>query len=173
MVSAADRRLFWGTAAAVVVADLVTKLLAESLLARHLPVRVLGDYVQLRLVYNQCAAFGLCLGGPAYSRWIFFVLALAALVVLRSMVLSARPGDRFRLVSLALVCAGAVGNVVDRLRSAQGVVDFVDVGIGAARWPTFNVADSAITVGAIALAVSLWLEGRAQERAKEAGATGH
>src|SRR5437016_3788288 len=70
----------------------------------------------------------------------------------------------------AVVIAGVVGNVVDRLRSAQGVVDFVDVGIGSARWPTFNVADSAITVGAIALAVSLWLEGRAQERAKEARA---
>ncbi|HEX4600587.1 MAG TPA: signal peptidase II [Gemmatimonadales bacterium] len=158
MANAVDRRLFWGTAAAIVVADVVTKLFAESLLSRHLPVPVLGDYLQLRLVYNQCAAFGLCLG--AYSRWIFFGLALAALVVLRSMVRSARPGDRFRLVALALVCAGAVGNVIDRIRSAQGVVDFVDVGIGAARWPTFNVADSAITVGAIALAVSLWLEGR-------------
>src|SRR2546426_12430868 len=162
MANAADRRLFWLTAAAVVAADVVTKLLAESLLARHLPVRLIGDYMQLRLVYNQCAAFGLCLG--AYSRWIFFALAIAALFVLRSMVRSARPGDRFRLFALALVCAGAVGNVVDRIRSAQGVVDFVDVGIGAARWPTFNVADSAITVGAIALAVSLWLEGRQQPR---------
>lgn len=158
MVSAADRRLFWGTASAIVVADVVTKLLAEALLARRVPVQVIGDYVQLRLVYNQCAAFGLCLG--AYSRWIFFGLALAALWVLRSLVRSARPGDRFRLLALALVCAGAVGNVLDRLRSAQGVVDFVDVGLGSARWPTFNVADSAITVGAIALAVSLWLEGR-------------
>jgi signal peptidase II len=168
MASVADRRLFWGTALAIVVADVATKLLAESLLARHVPVQLVGDYVQLRLVFNQCAAFGLCLG--AYSRWIFFGLALGALLVLRSMVLAARPGDRFRLVALALVCAGAVGNVVDRLRSAQGVVDFVDVGVGTARWPTFNVADSAITVGAIALAISLWLEGRAQERAKEAGA---
>src|SRR2546429_9400340 len=86
------------------------------------------------------------------------------------MVLATRPGDRFRIVALALVCAGAVGNVIDRVRSARGVVDFVDVGIGSARWPTFNVADSAITVGAIALAVSLWLEGRAQERATEARA---
>ena len=139
MASAADRRLFWGTAVAVVVADVVTKLVAEALLARHLPVQVIGDYVQLRLVYNQCAAFGLCLG--AYSRWIFFGLAIVALFVLRSMVVSARPGDRFRLLALALVCAGAVGNVIDRIRSAQGVVDFVDVGIGGARWPTFNVAD--------------------------------
>jgi signal peptidase II len=157
---AGDRRLFWVTASAIVVADVVTKLLAESLLARRVPVPVVGDYVQLRLVYNQCAAFGVCLG--AHSRWIFFGLAIIALFVLRSMVRSARPGDRFRLVALALVCAGALGNVVDRIRSAQGVVDFVDVGIGAARWPTFNVADSAITIGAIALAVSLWLEGRHQ-----------
>src|SRR3989441_10330768 len=156
------------SAVAVVVADAVTKLLAESLLARHLPVQLVGDFVQLRLVYNQCAAFGLCLG--AYSRWIFFALAIAALFVLRSMVRSTRPGERFRLGALALVCAGAVGNVVDRLRSAQGVGDFVDVGIGAARWPTFNVADSAITVGAIALAVTLWLEGRAQPRGEEARA---
>ena len=168
MASAADRRLFWGTAAAIVVADIATKLIAEALLARHLPVAVIGDFVQLRLVYNQCAAFGVCLG--AYSRWIFFVLAIAALFVLGSMVRAAAPGDRFRIGALALVCAGAVGNVIDRIRSSLGVVDFIDVGIGSARWPTFNVADSAITVGAIALAVSLWLEGRSQERTKEARA---
>jgi signal peptidase II len=168
MESGADRRLFWGTAGAVVAADIITKLLAESLLSRRMPVSVIGDFVQLRLVYNECAAFGLCLG--AYSRWIFFALAIAALFVLGSMVRAAQPGDRVRLSALALVCAGAVGNVIDRLRSSLGVVDFVDVGIGARRWPTFNVADSAITVGAITLAVSLWLEGRAQDRAKEARA---
>jgi signal peptidase II len=168
MASGADRRLFWGTAVAVVVVDILTKLLAESALTPTRPIPLIRDYVQLRLVFNQCAAFGLCLG--AYSRWIFFGLAIVALFVLRAMVRSARPGDRFRLGSLALVCAGAVGNVIDRIRSPRGVVDFVDVGIGSARWPTFNVADSAITVGAIALAVSLWLEGRAQERAKEARA---
>ena len=165
MVSAAERRLFWGTTGAVIGADLVTKVLAVDRLARRLPVHVVGDVVQFRLVYNQCAAFGLCLG--AYSRWIFFGLALVALIVLASMVRATAPGDRVRIVSLALVCAGAVGNVIDRVRSTLGVVDFVDVGIGNARWPTFNVADSAITVGAIALATSLWLEGRTHE-AKEA-----
>src|SRR5260370_60788 len=101
MASGADRRLFWGTAAAVVVADIVTKLLAESALAPMRPIPVIGDFVQLRLVFNQCAAFGLCLG--TYSRWIFFGLAIVALFVLRAMVRSARPGDRFRLMSLALV----------------------------------------------------------------------
>lgn len=166
MASAADRRLFWGTAGAVVIADIASKVVAEALLSRRLRVSVIGDVVQLRLVYNECAAFGLCLG--EYSRWIFFGLAIAALFVLGSMVRAAPPGDRLRLGALALICAGAVGNLIDRVRSPLGVVDFVDIGIGARRWPTFNVADSAITVGAIALAVSLWLEGRAQDRAKEA-----
>src|SRR5438876_11504082 len=101
MESAANRRLFWTTAGAVVAADLVTKLVAETLLARHLPVPVIGEYVQLRLVYNQCAAFGLCLG--SYSRWIFFGLALVALVVLRLMVLATRMVDRFRIFSLDCV----------------------------------------------------------------------
>ncbi len=168
MASAAERRLFWGTAAAIVASDFVTKLLAESLLARRLPLAVLGEWVQLRLVYNEGAAFGLDLG--EYSRWIFFSLAIVALVVLGSMVRSTRPGDRFRLVALALVCGGAAGNLIDRIRSAQGVVDFVDIGVGTWRWPTFNVADSAITVGAIALALSLWQEGREQQQAKEARA---
>jgi len=168
MVNAAERRLFWGTTAAVVVADFVTKLIAEAFLARRLPLRVLGEFFQLRLVYNEGAAFGLHLGEN--SRWIFFGLAILALFVLGSLVRGTRPGDRFRLLALALVCGGAVGNLVDRVRSAQGVVDFLDVGIGAWRWPTFNVADSAITIGAIALGLSLWQEGRAQQRAKEARA---
>lgn len=168
MVNAAERRLFWGTAAAVVAVDFVTKLIAEAFLARRLPLRILGDFVQLRLVYNEGAAFGLHLGEN--SRWIFFGLAVIALFVLGSLVRGTRPGDRFRLLALALVCGGAVGNLIDRIRSAQGVVDFVDIGIGAWRWPTFNVADAAITVGAIALGISLWQEGRAQQRAKEARA---
>jgi signal peptidase II len=168
MESAAERRLFWGTAAAIVVSDVITKLLAEALLARRLPLAIVGDWVQLRLVYNQGAAFGLDVG--EYSRWIFFSLAVIALIVLGSMVRSTRPGDRFRLLALALVCGGAAGNLIDRVRSSQGVVDFLDVGVGGWRWPTFNVADSAITVGAIALALSLWQEGRAHQRAKEAQA---
>ena len=168
MESAAERRLFWGTAVAVVIADFVTKLIAESYLARRLPLAVIGDFVQLRLVYNEGAAFGLHLGEN--SRWIFLALAIVALFVLASLVRSTKPGDHFRLLSLALVCGGAVGNLIDRIRNPLGVVDFVDVGIGAWRWPTFNVADSAITIGAIALGLSLWQEGRAQQRAKEARA---
>lgn len=166
MASGADRRLFWAVATAVVAADLFTKFLAEARLS-YRPLPVIGEWVRLRLIYNEGAAFGLHLGD--HSRWIFFGLALLALVVLGSMVRSTRSGDRFRFTALALICGGAAGNLIDRVRSAQGVVDFLDVGVGAWRWPTFNVADSAITVGAIALAISLWAEGRTADRAKEAG----
>src|SRR2546425_11395553 len=138
MVNAAERRLFWVTAVGVVVSDFVTKLIAESFLARRLPLQVIGDVVQFRLVYNEGAAFGLHVGGN--SRWIFLRLALVALVVRASLVRGTRPGDRFRLVALALVCGGAVGNLVDRIRSAQGGVGFVGIGLGPRRWPTLNVA---------------------------------
>ncbi|MGH7567780.1 MAG: signal peptidase II [Gemmatimonadales bacterium] len=168
MASAADRRLFWGVAGGVLVADIATKLLAEAFLARRLPLEIVGAWIQLRLVYNEGAAFGIHVG--EYSRWVFLGLSLVALAVLGSMVRGTRVGDRFRLWALALVCGGATGNLLDRIRNPQGVVDFLDVGVGTWRWPTFNVADSAITVGAIALAVSLWLEGRAQQRPKEARA---
>ena len=168
MGNAAERRLFWGTAVAVVLADFVTKLIAESFLARRLPLQVIGDVVQFRRVYHEGAGFGVHGGAP--TRGIFLGLAIIALFVLASLVRGTKPGDRFRLAALALVCGGAVGNLIDRVRSAQGVVDFVDVGLGAWRWPTFNVADSAITIGAIALGLSLWQEGRAQQRAKEARA---
>jgi len=170
MASAVSRRVFWGTVTGVLALDIVTKLLAQGVLARR-PIPVIGDYVVLRLVYNQCAAFGICLGSPEYSRWIFLALAVLALTVLGSMVRHTRDGDLGRLFVLGLLVAGAIGNVIDRLRSTQGVVDFIEVGVRSYRWPTFNVADSAITVGAIALAVSLWLEGRAHSGgpAKEAG----
>ena len=129
---ARDRRLFWAVASVVVVFDIATKLLAEARLPRRFPVQVLGDWIQLRLIYNEGAAFGLHLG--AYSRWIFLGLSLLALVVLGSMLRATRPGDRLRLWALALVCGGAAGNLVDRIRSPAGVVDFLDVGIGIWRY---------------------------------------
>jgi len=162
MGSGADRRIFWVTAGGVVLGDLASKLLAAAYLTGH-PVPLVGDYAVLRLVYNEGAAFGISLG-PA-SRWIFLGLACAALLVLSAMVRSTRAGDRLRLVALALVCGGAAGNLIDRIRSAQGVVDFIEVGIGPHRFPTFNVADSAITVGAgLLLLDALLASRRASER---------
>jgi signal peptidase II len=152
----AERRVFWAAAAITVVLDLITKLIAEATLLRTPGVSVFGDWFQLRLVYNQGAAFGLHLG--PYSRWIFFAVAVVAVFVLQRMSQTSPPNDRFRQFALGLVAGGAAGNLIDRIRSAQGVVDFLDVGVGALRWPTFNVADIAVSCGAIALVISMWRE---------------
>ncbi len=165
MPPAAERRLFWGTAAAVLVVDLVTKLVAEDRLLRAVAVPVLGEWFQLRLVYNPGAAFGLHLG--PLSRWIFLGVAVVAVVVLARMSRTAPDGDRFRQLALGAVAGGAAGNLVDRLRSPRGVVDFFDVGVGALRWPTFNVADVAVSCGAIALAIVLWREDARRSSASE------
>jgi signal peptidase II len=150
-----ERRLFWGAMAVTVVLDFATKLLAEATLLRT-PISVFGDWFQLRLVHNPGAAFGLHVG--PYSRWVFFAVALVAVVFLARMSRSSPVGDRFRQLALGLVAGGAAGNLIDRLRSPHGVVDFLDVGIGIHRWPTFNVADIAVSCGAFALAISLWRE---------------
>ncbi len=141
----------------VVAIDYLTKQIAVAMLSR-IPAPVAGEWLSLRLVYNTGAAFGINVG--EHSRWVFMILALVALVVLGSMVRQTRRAQWFRLTALALVCGGAVGNLVDRIRSPLGVVDFIDVWIGPLHWPTFNVADMAVSCGAIALALVLWQEGR-------------
>jgi signal peptidase II len=162
--------LFWGTAATVVLIDLVTKVLAERHLApRYVPHRIIGDFVRFTLAYNPGAAFSMSLG--EYSRYIFGAFALVALAVLwRLYRLSGpakRAGDSVRILALGLAWGGAAGNLLDRIRSPQGVVDFIDIGLRDWRFWTFNVADSAVTVGALVLAWSLSREEREERLARE------
>ncbi len=149
--------------ALVVVVDAFTKSLAvEALTPAYTPHPVWGDWMRLTLVYNPGAAFGLYLG--AYSRWIFMALTLLALVVMWRLYRQSARDAAWRSWALALVSGGALGNLVDRIRSPRGVVDFLDVGVGAWRWPTFNVADMAVSTGAVILAVVLWNEDAEQAR---------
>ena len=148
---------FVGIAAAIVLLDAFTKMVAvDRLSPAYVPHPVWGEWFRLTLVYNPGAAFGLHLG--AYSRWIFMVLTVVALFVMWRLYRLGPSGAPWRTWALALVSGGAFGNLVDRIRSPRGVVDFLDVGIGATRWPTFNVADIAVSTGAIILAVVLWNE---------------
>jgi len=163
----ANPPLFWSVVVVIVTADVITKALAVySLFPQRMPHEILGATVRLTLVYNPGAAFGLHLG--AYSRWIFMVLTVGALFILGRLYRSTRAGDLLRTLAIALVCGGALGNLIDRIRSAAGVVDFIDVGLGDMRWPTFNVADMAVSIGAFLLAWVLW----GDEHADEAGTPG-
>ena len=151
--------------------DLVSKLLAERLLApRYSPHRIIGDVVRFTLAYNPGAAFSMYLG--TYSRVIFGGFALCALYVLwrlyRMTGTGARDGDAMRILALGLAWGGAAGNLIDRFRSPDGVVDFIDIGVRGVRFWTFNVADSAVTVGALLLAWSLSREDRDQRLAEAA-----
>ena len=151
--------LFWPLLAAVLALDVTTKSLAVAYLPpQYVPHEVLGDVVQLTLAFNPGASFGIEVG--EHSRAVFSVLAIVALVILGRLYRAADPRDRARGVALAFICAGALGNMLDRLRSARGVVDFIDLGVGTTRFYTFNVADVAITTGAIVLARILWQEDR-------------
>lgn len=152
-----DGSRFWAVVGTVVAADVASKAFAVATLApMGLERPVFGEWLRWKLVYNPGAAFGLHLG--AYSRPIFILLSLIALAILWRVYATSRPGDRARVLAVALVGGGAIGNLLDRLRASQGVVDFIDVGVGYSRWPTFNVADMAVSTGAILLAWVLWTE---------------
>jgi signal peptidase II len=153
----------------VIVLDLITKAVAVATLAPSgMPHPVFGEWFRFALVYNPGAAFGLNLG--AYSRWIFMALTVAALVILWRLFRETADDDLRRVLAVSLVAAGAVGNVIDRIRSELGVVDFIDIGVGAHRWPTFNVADMAVSSGAFLLAWVLWGEDRREAEAAAARA---
>lgn len=144
-------RLFWPLLLALVLADCGSKRVIEGSLPLHTPHEVVGDVVRFTLGYNPGAAFGLSVG--AASRVVFTVLTLVALVALWLMY-RATPADRRReVVGLALVAGGAIGNLIDRVLAGQ-VVDFIDIGIGATRFWTFNIADAGITVGAVLLVIA-------------------
>jgi signal peptidase II len=137
-------------AAAVVLVDQLTKLWAVAALSDG-PNRVIGSLLQFRLTRNPGGAFSLLTNLTP-------VLALLAAVMVVYIVRTTRRTDDIVMAySLALVLGGALGNLVDRLVRSPGflrgeVVDFIKV----PHWPTFNVADSAITVGVILIAIRGW-----------------
>jgi signal peptidase II len=149
--------IYWPVMLVVVISDIITKAVAVATLSpQGIPRPVIGEVLRWTLVYNPGAAFGLYLG--SYSRWIFLTLSVAALIILWRMYRQTASGDVTRTLAVALVSSGALGNLIDRVRHEYGVVDFIDVGIGASRWPTFNIADMAVSAGAFLLAWVLWNE---------------
>jgi signal peptidase II len=141
---------------AIMATDLITKRWALEALERQSG-ELLGGLVPLTLAFNKGAAFGIRLGED--SRWFFVPVTLIALVLLATLYRQATDGDHLRIVSISLIVSGAIGNLYDRVRWDRGVVDFIGpIDLGLWDFPIFNVADMAITCGAVLLAISIWFE---------------
>ena len=144
-------------AAGVLVLDQVTKWLILAVVMQPPRVVEVTGFLNLVLVYNKGVSFGLFGGRGAWTIWVFSALAVAIVAGLMTWLF--RRGGLWHTIAVGLICGGALGNVVDRLRFGS-VVDFVDFYAGSWHWPAFNVADSAITIGvAVLLVHGLFFDG--------------
>jgi len=158
-------------AVAVALATLLLDQLTKAAVVGSLGIGqrspVCGTLVKLTHIRNSGAVFGMMRGAGTY----FTLFSLVAAVVLVVVLFFARRSSMLVRISLGMVLGGAVGNLIDRLRFGA-VVDFIDVGLSeSTRWPCFNVADSAITIGVVLLIICSFA--KPQERAGgPAGGTG-
>ena len=135
-------------AAAIVAVDQAVKYAVVQYFSSHPPIAV-TSFFNLLLVYNTGAAFSLLSDAAGWQRGFFIAIALIASVWI-VWLLRRDPRPSLFTVALTLVLAGAVGNLIDRILIGS-VVDFLDFHAYGYHWPAFNVADSAITCGAILL----------------------
>jgi signal peptidase II len=141
---------------AVLILDQLTKYLVTNYIPWHGTVRIIPGFFDLTNVRNPGAAFGILSGDHGVWRSVFFVgITLVALGVIAVLIRKAH--ERLLIVALSLVAGGAVGNLIDRIRYGE-VVDFIEWYYKAYHWPTFNVADSAISVGVGLLVVDMFLK---------------
>ena len=146
------RYALWLALAAVLIAlDLWTKQLASQNLELYRP-QVITSWLNLTLAHNEGAAFSFLAGAGGWQRWFFTVVAVVVSVVLLVWLKRLPHHARLLPVALTLVLAGALGNMVDRIRQGY-VVDFIDIHFQGWHWPAFNVADSVIVTGVILLLI--------------------
>lgn len=134
-------------AVGIVLVDQVSKWAALYWLAPYRPLPVFPS-LNFMLAFNPGAAFSLFAEGSGWQRWALSAVAVAVSLYLLYWLRQLAAGDRWQGIAIGLVLGGAVGNLIDRLRLGV-VVDFIDVYYGNWHWPAFNVADAAITMGAI------------------------
>lgn len=150
-------------AAGVIVADQVAKAWIVHHFALFERVHEL-PVLDIILTYNRGAAFSFLSDASGWQRWLFVVLALAVSVALIVWMRRLRARVHALLAcGLAFIVGGALGNMIDRIATGR-VVDFIHVHWGRHYFPAFNIADSAITVGAVILLLDAWLETRAAGR---------
>ena len=149
----------------MVILDQITKQLATQFLEYGRPVPII-PFFNLTLVHNTGAAFSFLSNAGGWQRWFFAILAAAVSVFIVVWILRLPRGSLWLPLALSLLLGGALGNLVDRLVLGY-VVDFIDVYYQHWHWPAFNIADSAITVGAVMLVLDALFLGK--KRAENSG----
>lgn len=133
----------------VIILDQVSKILADNFLHYHQPVDVM-PFFNLTLMYNKGAAFSFLASAGGWQRWFFLVLTSVVSIFIFMWLKKLKPQQVLQYSALALILGGAIGNLIDRAIYGH-VIDFIDVYYQQHHWPAFNIADSAIFVGAILL----------------------
>ncbi len=133
----------------VIVLDQVTKHIAEAMLVPHQPVNLL-PWFDWYLTYNTGAAFSILADAGGWQRWLFTIIAVVISALIVHWIRSLPREESRTALSLALILGGAVGNLIDRVYLGH-VIDYIQVWLGSYPWPAFNIADAAISVGAVLL----------------------
>ncbi len=139
----------------IICLDQLTKQMADNLLTYGEPLAVIPSF-NLTLLYNKGAAFSFLSSAGGWQRWFFTMIALVVSAVIVFWLKAAGEEQRWTPAGLVLILGGAIGNVIDRVVFGH-VIDFIQVYYDTFYWPAFNVADSAICVGAAILLLSGWL----------------
>ena len=156
---------FWSIAIGVTILDFITKQIAEASLARGESVAVIGDLLRFTLGYNTGIAFGLSFGNS--SRLLLVVVTTLTMGLIFWLFRSVDERHKLQIAAFGMIMGGAIGNLLDRVFGSYGVIDFIDVGIGNSRFWTFNIADSAITVGAVLLIIASFFEESGEKHADQ------
>jgi signal peptidase II len=150
-----NKAIFLATVTVLLILDQVTKYIIHTGMDLHESIPVITGFFSITYIRNPGAAFGFLAGASSTFRYVFFIgVTIAAIGLILHYLRTYAAGDRLLTISLGMILSGAIGNLIDRVRFGE-VIDFLDVYIGTAHWPAFNVADSAISVGAFILFIHL------------------
>jgi len=133
------------------ILDVVTKYLVETRLPIPERLEFLGGFLRISLVHNKGGVFGIFQG----YQHIFLILSIVVLILMIVFWIFEKNKSMIFNICMSLIASGAIGNIIDRIiPGREGVVDFISIGVdGVYRWPSFNIADSCIVVGAILLVI--------------------